>query len=451
MVIKLSKAIKMLSIGGVVLFLSSHIAQAQAQTQSRAPIQAQGPTPAQRSILVLLDASGSMINPLPSGPRKLDAAKSAVEKFATGLPTSTRVALRAYGHQSAESRKDCRDTELLSDFESLSTAIPRIATRMERLQARGYSPISFALRRAITDFEGEQTTAQMIVLVSDGKETCSGDPCATARALKRNHPNLVLHTIGFSVGGAARQQLRCVAKAGGGRYHDAKDATELADQLGRAYAFVPPLRQRIIVITAPEPGTISVVPTGEKHLIREAESGTVLTALGPARQAAPVPPGIYNVTFGNGVWKSVEVLSGNDTRLQPGTLEIVRPSVLGHAIVDPDTKEVIGEVTTRQNKLVLVPDTVHVRFGQAVWRDVQIENGKATILTPGIVRIVGARLRGLRMPNYPVSDLSGSIVTKLSLSHPEMPLPPGRYQIDILGRQLPISLSEGQVVELRVQ
>ena len=43
-----------------------------------------------------------------------------------------------------------------------------------------------------------------VALVSDGKETCPGDPCAVAKALAAADAKLVIHTIGFNVDAAAR-------------------------------------------------------------------------------------------------------------------------------------------------------------------------------------------------------------------------------------------------------
>src|SRR3546814_14980055 len=57
----------------------------------------------------------------------------------------------------------------------------------------------------------------VIVVVSDGEETCHGDPCAAARALKAAKPNAIINVIAISGDGQGRQVIPCVAPATGGR------------------------------------------------------------------------------------------------------------------------------------------------------------------------------------------------------------------------------------------
>lgn len=70
------------------------------------------PCPA-ASINIVLDASGSMAARLPSGERKIEAAKKAVAEVLAALPDADVVALRVYGHQSETSRHDCQDTAVV--------------------------------------------------------------------------------------------------------------------------------------------------------------------------------------------------------------------------------------------------------------------------------------------------------------------------------------------------
>lgn len=70
-----------------------------------------------------------------------------------------------------------------------------------------------------------------IVLVSDGQDSCQGDPCAAARALKRRFPHAYVNVIG--IGGGTRR-VRCVAEATGGSFVEASDADRLPELLKRA-------------------------------------------------------------------------------------------------------------------------------------------------------------------------------------------------------------------------
>ncbi len=137
-----------------------------------------------KTIELILDASGSMNAKLPSGETRIAAAKTAVGKVVAGLPKDTELAFRAYGHQSPREKHDCSDTQLLVPFGAAGANGAQVDAGAKGLTARGYTPITRVLELAAKDFiaagkKGEKA----IVLVSDGKETCDGDPCATAAAL----------------------------------------------------------------------------------------------------------------------------------------------------------------------------------------------------------------------------------------------------------------------------
>jgi Ca-activated chloride channel family protein len=189
---------------------------------------------ANRSVVLVLDASGSMNAKLPSGQTRVDAAKAAVADLAREMDGETRLSLWAYGHQSPTQRKDCRDTALLVDFAPLAANRGDVAAKARTLEARGYTPITRSLTLAAGGISKEESAERVIVLVSDGQETCEADPCVAAKAIAAADAKLVIHTIGFGVGAASRMQLQCIASVARGRYFDAQDAHGLTTVLGQA-------------------------------------------------------------------------------------------------------------------------------------------------------------------------------------------------------------------------
>ena len=87
-----------------------------------------------------------------------------------------------------------------------------------RAAASGYTPIGESLRVAARGLPAEGPRS--IVLVSDGEDACTPPPpCEVAKQLKQSgRIDLVVHTIGFKVGAAARAQLTCIASATGGGF-----------------------------------------------------------------------------------------------------------------------------------------------------------------------------------------------------------------------------------------
>lgn len=165
-----------------------------------------------RSIALVLDASGSMKAALPDGTTRMDAAKTAVARLVTTLGPKTRLALRIYGDQSPTAKKDCKDTRTLGAFDFVEANGAEIVEQARRIRPQGYTPITYALTLAAQDLSAEEANSHAVVLVSDGKETCQGDPCAAAKALADADAKLVVHTVGVGVDAVTRGQLQCIAE-----------------------------------------------------------------------------------------------------------------------------------------------------------------------------------------------------------------------------------------------
>jgi Ca-activated chloride channel family protein len=132
------------------------------------------------SNLVVLDASGSMNQPMPEGRTRLEAAKAAVGDFLGALSADVRLGLRVYGHQSSPDR-NCEDSELVAGFALAGESKVAVIAKMAAIRAREYTPITRSLQLAAQDIGGEPASERTVVLVSDGHETCKADPCAAAK------------------------------------------------------------------------------------------------------------------------------------------------------------------------------------------------------------------------------------------------------------------------------
>jgi Ca-activated chloride channel homolog len=182
-------------------------------------------------VMVVLDASGSMNAADAPGPR-IDAARKAVSALVGALPADARVGLTAYGtgtgSSDGEKAAGCRDVRQLLPVGPLRPG--ELTRAVAGLRASGYTPIGRALRQAAAALPA--TGPRSIVLVSDGEDTCAPPaPCQVAEQLKAAGAELVVHTVGFKVGGAARGELTCIAAATGGTYREASTGAELGTVL----------------------------------------------------------------------------------------------------------------------------------------------------------------------------------------------------------------------------
>jgi hypothetical protein len=187
------------------------------------------------SLLLILDASGSMNAKDGTGRAKIDSAKEALRGLVDGLTPGAPVGLRVYGHRVSNTDKanGCRDSELVAPVRPLDAAAMKAA--IGSFGAKGFTPIGFSLQEAAKDLPttGERT----IILVSDGADTCAPpDACDVAKDLSAKGIDVKIQTIGFDVDAAARGQLQCIAAATGGEYVDAPDAARLRQTLTRVSA-----------------------------------------------------------------------------------------------------------------------------------------------------------------------------------------------------------------------
>ncbi|WP_375426524.1 VWA domain-containing protein [uncultured Friedmanniella sp.] len=180
-------------------------------------------------VLLLLDVSGSMNERISSGGTKFAAAKKALKQVASALPAGTQVGLRVYGSTIAEPKaqnpKACTDTKLVLPIGPLNTS--RMDKAVDSFTAKGETPIAYSLGKSVDDLGS--SGKRVLILISDGEETCSGDPCPTARKLAKSGVDLQFNAIGLDVGAKARKQLQCIAAAGDGSYYDAGNSGALQD------------------------------------------------------------------------------------------------------------------------------------------------------------------------------------------------------------------------------
>lgn len=183
---------------------------------------------------LVLDASGSMKRKL-GGQTMMEAARRVLTDVIARLPAQAQVALRVYGHRKPDKAAGaCEDTELLVPFGALDRK--RLTARIKAIKPRGTTPIAFSIAAAGADLRDAKGPA-VLLLVTDGKEECGGDPAAAVAALRAAGLDVTLSIVGFGLTDAAeRDAMAKVATLGGGSFHDAQDEASLGAAIDRAMA-----------------------------------------------------------------------------------------------------------------------------------------------------------------------------------------------------------------------
>ncbi|MBI4384237.1 MAG: VWA domain-containing protein [Nitrospinae bacterium] len=310
-------------------------------------ISASSPALAQgnREIAIVFDGSSSMAGRM-EGKIKLDIAKDALSEIVKDIPAGSRVALRVYGQRFSvdEKEKSCQDSEAIYPMGAVDAE--SFARKVASIRARGYTPIAFSLTEAVKDFTGEEGWKRFIILVSDGLETCGGDPCQVARDMQAAGAPVVIHGIGFSVDDKAREQLTCIAEATGGKYFDARDAGGLLSSLQtiakkeREPAPAPPAKPPP---PSPAPQKPEYLPPPQKTRFgKEIRGGRYY------EDAVPIAPGQYRLDHDLRVdeydYFKIAVKNGQQLRVQYTTPDEGRPSA-GALIHTADRLSVTADAT----------------------------------------------------------------------------------------------------------
>lgn len=200
--------------------------------QAPPPAISEGP----QNVLIILDSSYSMEEKI-AGERKIDVAKRVVRNTLKQISPDIRVGLRVYGHKiGMMGIYPCRKTELLVPIAFNTTN--EIIRRLGGIQPTGQTPIAYTLITAANnDFVGINGPKR-IVLVSDGMETCDGDPCKTAVDMVRQGVDLKIDVVGFDLKDpAAINQLKCIALSTEGKFYTADTEAALAKGLRNSFQF----------------------------------------------------------------------------------------------------------------------------------------------------------------------------------------------------------------------
>ncbi len=181
------------------------------------------------AIALILDASGSMLQRV-DGKRRIAVAREVLtEAVREQIPAGTPVALRVFGHREVDS---CR-TDLEIPLGPLDPAAA--AEKIAGIQAMNLArtPIADSLAAVPGDLGGRSAGA--VVLVTDGEETCDGDPAAVIEGLRDKGFNVTLNIVGFAIDEPdLAAQFERWAATGGGRYFGAADQAGLSEALAQA-------------------------------------------------------------------------------------------------------------------------------------------------------------------------------------------------------------------------
>ncbi|MDP8248919.1 MAG: VWA domain-containing protein [Candidatus Tritonobacter lacicola] len=445
------------------------------------------------NIEYILDASGSMIE-LMGSDMKIDIAKRTLADLVDKLPgapaeVDLNVGLRIYGHRTGAAEDPeigCKDTALEIPIKGVD--VQGIKDKILGVKARGRTPIAYSLLQAKDDFPEGDGNENIIILISDGKETCGGDPCKVAEELHKSGIKLKIHVVGFDIKPEERAQLECIAKVTGGKYFAADSAAELSKALSKAQEQVLKKESVSVRIKAVGPGTLRLAPAswvaGEPYYFRvvSAADGKEI-ARGSSLQDLMLPPGTYRLVWRQWEHGSGEADLGTEFTLEPGKTTTLRLDTGIHLapakwvagapyywyLKNPESGKEVLRVSGKWEAVLAPPGTYELWYRQwqhgsnevCLSKTVKIEKGKCTEFDVNTgVKILPADPQMKEPYNWVLKDKkTGDQAVSVGYKWGPVPVPPGNYSLSLrqtehghslieLVPELPVK--EGQLVEIEL-
>jgi Mg-chelatase subunit ChlD len=173
-----------------------------------------------KNVMFVLDTSTSMRETL-DGRAKIDVAKEVLVDVLSSLPEGMNVGLRIFG--------GCGRSRLVVPIGALDKTT--LEGQVASIMTAGATPLAYTLTRVRDEDFKDFPDSKVVVLISDGAETCDGAwaPVRVAESFKSSGIDLRVHVVGFAVGGdpQARESLQQIASVTGGIYVEAESTEQL--------------------------------------------------------------------------------------------------------------------------------------------------------------------------------------------------------------------------------
>ncbi len=182
--------------------------------------------PEKTRILFVLDGSGSMRAEW-DGDQRMNIAKQRLSELVDSLKINPNIelALRVYGHQFAAKAQNCQDSKLEIPFKARNNS--EMKAKLMAINPQGVTPIAYSLEQATKDFPDDKNYRNLIIMITDGLESCKGDPCAISLGLQKKGILLKPYIIGLGVGKDFTAAFSCMGKA-----YDARSSKDFKNLLG---------------------------------------------------------------------------------------------------------------------------------------------------------------------------------------------------------------------------
>ena len=163
-------------------------------------------------------------------PLRIDEVRNALSEILPAATRFRRVGLITYGPGPSE------QCNVKLDLKPTANAATRIMRDLDALSPSGKTPLTTAVARAAEVLDYRKKPG-IIVVVTDGEETCGASPCALGKELRAAAAQLTVHIIGFRMkdyswtGENSILDAKCLAQENNGLYFSTENKNDLVAAL----------------------------------------------------------------------------------------------------------------------------------------------------------------------------------------------------------------------------
>lgn len=201
-------------------------------------------------LVLIVDYSGSMNAKMKDGAAKVASAKKCVGELIDKLPNDLNVGLVIYG---TNKKRGCEDIDVAQPLGAIDKA--GLKAKINKYNATGMTPIAASLEVAGKELS-KSKGGPSVLLVTDGAESCHGDPAGVAAKLAAQFGvKFGINVIGFGIEPKEKAELASIAEKGHGKLLTVENANELAGALQKVVA------EKVAPTPPPPSPTPTPIPT----------------------------------------------------------------------------------------------------------------------------------------------------------------------------------------------
>ncbi len=284
------------------------------------------------NIGLVLDSSGSMGQMLEKNKTKMFFLKKMMKEFVgQQWKLRNKVGVRVYG---ARVKGKCDDIQMITPYTDHS--LSKLEKSLETMAPLGMTPMHASMMLTVDEIKN-MSGEKKIVIVTDGEDTCGGDPCKTAEKIKKDKLDITFYVIalGFQGNSDALQKMSCL----GDDIHMANDAESFSDAVTQVSSKIN--KNQNLKVISPNPDS-------PVYLYRFEDGKKKLERIFYAKSEQTVPVGEYEAVV---MFKPPYKFS--KFKVPPGRKVVLRVEGEGEVTVNFFDSHLRVQILDKNNKVMI--------------------------------------------------------------------------------------------------